>query len=160
MLYLAQVKEKLPSGEVELQLIAHQDNDMTWIRHRGELHIKTTKTIIANKDVFLLIKLDDNQEVSHHENVKEWLIDVIEKYLSNPLLSHDFIAKEEEKIETWRQEIVSQSQELSRKQLELETRREQIQQQLQQLEDKLKEKDSKIKELEIIVDQLQQNNDE
>ena len=57
----------------------------------------------------------------------------MQHYFDKGVITEAFIKKEQEKIETWRQEITAQSQDLTRRQLEIETRREQ----LEELEQKL-----------------------
>jgi small-conductance mechanosensitive channel len=62
-------------------------------------------------------------------------LDIIEHHFEQGVITPEFVQKEQEKIEIWRQEITSQSQDLTRRQLEIETRREQ----LEELEKKLAE---------------------
>ena len=66
-------------------------------------------------------------------NATDWLLDVVKQHFAKGMITPDFVRKEQAKIETWRQEITSQSQDLTRRQLEIETRREQ----LEELEKKL-----------------------
>ncbi len=86
--------------------------------------------------MLVIVKLDDEQQqILSIKNATGWLLDIIEHHFEQGVITPEFVQKEQEKIEIWRQEITSQSQDLTRRQLEIETRREQ----LEELEKKLAE---------------------
>ncbi|MEL4895359.1 hypothetical protein [Crocosphaera sp. Alani8] len=96
--------------------------------------IVPNKIIIGFEDgVLVLVKLDNNQEILEIEEAREWVMDLVKTYLTNGVITPEWIEKEQEKVEQWRQEITAKSLDLTRRQLELETQKEQ----LQELEGKL-----------------------
>ena len=132
MLHLAQVKKNPNSGEMELSLLASQTSQNLWEIMSGEN--VPNKIIIGFEDgVLVLVKLDNNQEILEIEEAREWVMDLVKTYLTNGVITPEWIEKEQEKVEQWRQEITAKSLDLTRRQLELETQKEQ----LQELEGKL-----------------------
>ena len=146
MLYLAQVKQNLTSGEMELQLLACQQSEYLWDIIAPEV-ISSEIPITLGDGVLVLIELGDNQQVVKIQEAKDWVINLVKTYLSNEVMNAEWVEKEQKRVEQWRQEITTKSLDLTRRQLELETQKEQI----QELEVNLKkEKD----ELEIRWQQL------
>jgi hypothetical protein len=139
MLYLAEVKKNLVSGELELELLAHQEKgQQIWKIISSEYLPLDSKEFLIG--VLVLVEYNDRQEIVSIESATNWVLDLIQKYLTNYLITPEFIAEEEAKIEKWRQEIAQESQDLTRRHLELETRREE----LQELEKSLKREQEKL----------------
>jgi hypothetical protein len=139
MLYLAQVTKNSTSGEMELQLLAHQKKEESW-------EIITNKSVPFNNidllslGLLLLVEIGNNQEIIRIKKAKEWIVNIIDKYLKHPRITPELFQEEKEKIEQWRQEITAQNLDLTRRHLEIEIQREQ----LQELEAKLKLEKEKL----------------
>ncbi len=139
MLYLARVKRNVISGETQLQLLARQFSDENWkICDRQSLPLH--HELGYSEGLLVLVKLDRKNEVIEINEAQNWILELVEKYLSKTKITPEFVKKERERIEQWRQELASQSQDLTRRSLEIETRREQ----LQELEETLMREKEKL----------------
>ena len=134
MLHLAQVKKNPNSGEMELLLLARQTSEDLWDIMSSEL-LPCQLPLPCGDGVLVLIKLDGEQKILEIEEAKDWVMGLVETYLTNQMIDLEWVQKEQEKVEQWRQEITVKSLDLTRRQLELETQKEQ----LQELETKLKQ---------------------
>ena len=134
MLHLAQVKKNPSSGEMELLLLARQTSDNLWDILSSEV-IPSNLPVPYGDGILVLVKLDGEQNIIEIEEAKDWVMGLVETYLTNGLITPEWVEKEQEKVEQWRQEITVKSLDLTRRQLELETQKEQ----LQELETKLKQ---------------------
>ncbi|MDJ0508145.1 MAG: hypothetical protein QNJ64_02650 [Crocosphaera sp.] len=135
MLHLAQMKKNPSSGEMELLLLARQTSDDLWEIMSSEV-IPLKLPVPFGNGALVLVKLDGEQKIIEIEEAKDWVMGLIETYLTNGLITPEWVEKEQEKVEQWRQEITVKSLDLTRRQLELETQKEQ----LQELETQLKQK--------------------
>ncbi len=136
MLYLAQVQNQEFFGEPTLQLLACQNADDTWaiLAEKKVLTLPTDcgielnifPTNVLNEGVLVLADIGENGEVLKMREAKNWVLELVEKYLTTAI-TPDFLQEEAEKAEKWRQSLTLQSQELSRRLIEVEARREQIQ---------------------------------
>jgi hypothetical protein len=107
-------------------LLARQQEDGTW--SVGESSIVPIERPIPYADgVLVLTELTPAGEVSTPREARDWILEVIEKYLSSDAITPEFVSREEQRIERWRQEITVGSLELTRRNLEIETRRDQLQ---------------------------------
>jgi hypothetical protein len=128
MLYLAQVTKNPYLNELELQLLVMETNEHLWQKTSGTLYMENRETLQKfNEGVLVLLEVDENKQILQIDNAKNWILDIIENFLSEPRLTPEFIQEEETRIEQGRQEITSKNLDLTRRQLELETQREQIQ---------------------------------
>ena len=128
MLYLAQVTKNPYLNELELQLLVMETDEHLWQKTSGTLYMENRETLQQfNEGVLVLVEVDENKQILQIDNAKNWILDIIENFLSEPRLTPEFIQQEEERIEEGRQEITSKNLDLTRRQLELETQREQIQ---------------------------------
>ncbi|MEA5512035.1 hypothetical protein VB715_19875 [Crocosphaera sp. UHCC 0190] len=150
MLHLAQVKQNPTSGEMALQLLARQQSEYLWDVIDSEV-ILCNLSLSFGDGALVLVELGDNQQVVKVETAQNWVIRLVETYLTNEVMNSEWVEKEQEKVEQWRQEITAKSLDLTRRQLELETQKEHI----QELEVNLKEEKEaleirwqKLKELE------------
>ena len=134
MLHLAQVKKNPDSGEMELLLLARQTSQNLWDTLSDKI-VSCTIPMGFGDGVLVLVKLGNNQEIIELKEAKDWVMGLLETYLSNGVITPEWVEKEKEKVEQWRQEITAKSLDLTRRQLELETQKEQ----LQELEKKLKD---------------------
>ena len=139
MLNLAQIKKNLISGEMELELLASQTSNKAWVLGTSE-YMHLDEGALFPEGVLVLVEHDREGKITSIKDAKDWILSVIEEYLTHSAITPNFVAKEQEKIEKWRQEIASESQDLTRRYLELETRREQ----LQELEENLKREKEKL----------------
>ena len=135
MRHLAQVQINPLSGNRQLLVLAHEQADGSWsLGDRIEVAVEQDSFSVG---MFVLVKLDQNQEVVSIQNATDWLLEVVRDRFAQEFINPEFIQQEQAKIETWRQEITAQSQDLTRRKLEIETRREQ----LEDLEKKLANQD-------------------
>lgn len=166
MLHLAQVQNNKSVGGVELQLLACQQIENSWtVLHPETVLFANTNPL--QEGLLVLVELSDNKEVLSLQHAKDWVLDLVQKYLTGGAASTTFVEEEAERAEKWRQELTLQSQDLTRRNLEMEARREQIQTleedlepQRQRLEEmaaqlKLKEEELKIKEEELKLERQQ-----
>jgi hypothetical protein len=139
MLYLAQVQRNLTSGEIQLRLLSYQKPDLLWEKIDLKF-INLPENPQFNERVLVLVSLDKNNEITEIQEATNWVLGLIEQYLTNPILTPDFMKEEAARVEEWRQEIALKNQDLTRRHLEMETQREQ----LQELADTLKLEQEKI----------------
>ena len=140
MLHLAQVQHNESAGSVELKLLARQNSEHTWAVISPET-IPLTNSKPLNEGLLTLVDLSENHEILSIQQAKDWVLDLVQKYLTievNPTL----LQEEVERVEQWRQDLTLQSQDLTRRNLELEARREQ----LQALEEELKQEKQKLEQ--------------
>lgn len=149
MLYLAQVTKNHLSGSLELQLLAYRNSDNLWrVSHPESLPVN--QDLKLNEGLLVLVDCSDNREILKIIEAKDWVLQLVQQYLSNYAITPQFVEKEQARLEKWRQELTSKSQDLTRQLLEIETRREQ----LQELETSLKGERAKIRS---IIEQDEQN---
>lgn len=147
MLHLAQVLTHDLSGNVELQLLAQQKPDSSWVLTPEAETLSYQKTGDLGKGALLLLELSPTHDVLSAQDATAWVLEFVEKYLSHGV-TPAFLQEEIERAEKWRQSLTLQSQELGRRSLELEARREQI----EALEESLKQEKQK---LELLATQSQ-----
>jgi septal ring factor EnvC (AmiA/AmiB activator) len=145
MLHLAQVQNNESVGGVELLLLACQQSENSWTVINPETSLLTNINL-PSAGLLVLVELSDNQEILSIQHAKEWVLDLVQKYLTGGTTS-TFLQEEAERAEQWRQDLTLQSQDLTRRNLEMEARREQI----QSLEEDLKPEKH---QLEIMAAQL------
>lgn len=133
MLYLAQVQKKGLLGKVGLQLLARQRSENAWVLLPEEETILSAEANNLNEGLLVLVELTATHQVLSVKDAKDWLLDIIQKFLVSGI-TPAFLQQETERAEQWRQSLTLQSQELDRRALELEARKEQI----QEMEEKLK----------------------
>ncbi|MGV2828625.1 hypothetical protein [Myxosarcina sp. GI1(2024)] len=133
MLYLAQVQINSTSGEIQLQLLARQKSEYVWEVDNLEAILLTKETSLY-PGVLVLVETSENGQIISIQEAKDWVLSILQQYLTKNAINSQFIEAEQHKVEQWRQEITVQNLELNRRALEIETRREQ----LQELEQELK----------------------
>lgn len=133
MLHLAQVKKNPDSGEMELLLLARQTSQDIWDTISNQV-IPCQTPMSYGDEVLVLVQLDHDNHILEVKEATDWVMGLVKTYLTNGLITPEWVEKEQEKVEQWRQEITVKSLDLTRRQLELETQKEQ----LQELEGKLK----------------------
>lgn len=154
MLHLAQVQNNESVGGVELQLLACQQIENSWTVLNPET-VLFANTNPLPEGLLVLVELSDNKEVLSIQHAKDWVLDLVQKYLTGGATSATFLEEEAERAEKWRQELTLQSQDLTRRNLEMEARREQIQtleedlepqrQRLEEMALQLKSKEAELK---------------
>ena len=133
MLYLAQVQVNPDSSEIQLQLLARQESEYVWSVGNSETLVLTKESSLC-AGVLVLVEMAQDRQIISIQDAKEWVLSILQQYLTKNAINSHFIATEQSKVEKWRQEITAQNLELNRRALEIETRREQ----LQELEQELK----------------------
>lgn len=125
MLHLAQVQNKENGGGVELRLLARQHSENSWAVINPD-NVPYTNVNSLQEGMLVLIELSDQREVLSVQNAKDWVLDLVQQYLTIGV-SPNFLKEEAERAEQWRQKLTLDSQDLTRRHLEMEARREQIQ---------------------------------
>lgn len=147
MRYLAQVQKQEEMGEITLRLLAVQKSEYTWTLISEKDMVVTPKADQRyGHGAFVLLDLSDTQEVLDLQSATEWLLTVVDQYLTSGLSPIE-LKQEVERAEQWRQSLTLRSQELGRQALEMEARRDQI----HELETNLKEE---RRQLEAITSQI------
>lgn len=126
MLYLAQVQKKGILGKAGLRLLARQKSEHAWTVISEEETILSAEASSFGEGLLVLVELTSARQVVSIKDAKDWIIDVVQKFLVSGI-TPAFLQQETERAEQWRQSLTLQSQELDRRALELEARREQIQ---------------------------------
>lgn len=142
MLNLAQVQKNPTSDKLQLQILAYQIDDSVWEVDNSTIIPLMEQTYLIEGALVLLEKETDNV-ITNIKPATDWILSLLQKYLTKNAISPQFIAAEQSKIEEWRQEITVQNLELNRRFLEIETRREQ----LQELEQSLKQEQEKLQSM-------------
>lgn len=133
MLNLAQVQINPTSGELQLQILARQESEYVWQVGNSETLLLAKESSLG-EGVLVLVELGDNQQIISIQEAKDWILSILQQYLTKNAINPQFVESEQSKVEQWRQEIAAKNLELNRRALEIETRREQ----LQELEQELK----------------------
>ncbi len=158
MLNLAQVKKNENAGELELRLLARQQSETCWelidpenvplteqnslLAEQGAMNSAIAyNEIAANEGLLVLVDLSENQEILNIQPAKDWVLEVVEQYLTTGV-TPTFLKEEAERTEQWRQDLTLQSQNLTRQRLEMEARRERI----ETLEEELKQREKELEE--------------
>ena len=147
MLYLARVQNQPISEEIQLQLLARQESEYVWSLDNSETLLLTKESSLC-EGVLVLVEVDSKQQIVSIQDAKEWVLSILQQYLTKNAIDPQFVEAEQSKVEKWRQEVAAQNLELNRRALEIETRREQLQELEQDLKrdreelDKLKEQSS------------------
>ncbi len=131
MLYLAQVETCDPADTVRLKLLACQEGDRVWSilansEPRVLLDVTNDLKDVLNQGVLVLVRLSEQQEILEIELATEWVLALINDYLSDGL-TPTFFKQEVAHVEAGRQWLALQMQDLGRRALEMEARREEIQ---------------------------------
>jgi hypothetical protein len=133
MMHLAQVQQQTLSAQPELKLLAAQEASDAWTVLTGEVLLPPDQAQQFSPSQLVLADLSDQREVIHIQDAKDWVVEIVQRYLAEGM-TPTFLQQEVERAEQWRQSLTLQSQELDRRALEMEARREQI----QELEENLK----------------------
>jgi hypothetical protein len=146
MLHLAQVVKKGTLSNADLRLLACQKAEEIWAVVLEEDALLSTTRPCPGEGTLVLVELADTREILQIQEATTWILALIQAYLTTGI-TPEFLHKEAERAEQWRQSLTLQSQELSRRALEIEARREQI----EDLEEKLKQEKQ---ELELMAVEL------
>lgn len=138
MLHLALVQKKGFLGKPALSLLASQKPDNNWVVLTEEKMIECAQASSLNEGLLVLVDISPNRQLTLQE-ATNWLLEVIQQYLSGDMTSPVWQA-EKEQAEEWRQSLTLQSQDLSRRAIEIEALREKN----QELADELKAEKSEI----------------
>lgn len=144
MLYLAQVEINPNSAEIQLQVLARQESEYVWSVDNSQTLFLTKESSLCG-GVLVLVEIGQEQQIISIQDAKEWILSILQQYLTKNAINPQFIEVEQSKVEKWRQEITAQNLDLNRRALEIETRREQLQELEQQLK-RDREELAKLKE--------------
>lgn len=141
MLHLAEVIKNKYTGELQFHLLAVEESKLQWTFCYNKF-IPVEREENFHEGLFLLLELDENEQIIRCQSAKDWILNLLKEYLMEGTAQNNInISEEEARLEKWRQELTSQAQDLTRIRLEVETRREE----LQQLEESLYGEKEKLK---------------
>lgn len=129
MRYLAKVERATFLGNAVLYLLARQIDEYLWETIPEKEVVETDSALGVGEGALLLVDIEPVENVATvvaKEDVVPWLMDLIEQFLSQGI-TPDFLAKEAERAEQWRQSLTLESQEVERRALETAARRDEIQ---------------------------------
>lgn len=129
MRYLAKVERASFLGNVVLQLLARQVDEYLWETLPDKEAIETDMALGVGSGAIVLVHIEshsDRAKVVASEDVVPWLLDLVNQFLSQGI-TPEFLAKEAERAEQWRQSLTLESQEVERRALETAARRDEIQ---------------------------------
>lgn len=152
MLCLAQVETEQSDDRSELRILARQRSEYAWAIAKEQDTLPCVQATDYPQGSLVLVTLSDTREVLAISDIKDWLLDIIRTLLVTGI-TPQFLQKEAEQAEHWRQDLTLRSQDLDRRVLELEARREQ----LEQLEETLKREK---KQMEALAAQYREQNQE
>ncbi len=127
MRYLAKVERAAFLGNAVLQLQARQIEDYLWERLPQEKTIQTEIALGVGDGAIVLVQVNEaDDQVTQVEDALPWLLGLVDTFLTQGV-TPDFLAKEAERAEQWRQSLTLESQEVERRALETAARRDEIQ---------------------------------
>lgn len=127
MRYLAKVERASFLGNAVLQLLARQIDDYLWEQLPREKSVETNMTLGAGNGALVLVQIEEEVfKVTAIEDAVPWVMTLVEQFLSQGI-TPEFLAKEAERAEQWRQSLTLESQEVERRALETAARRDEIQ---------------------------------
>ncbi|WP_008312174.1 hypothetical protein [Leptolyngbya sp. PCC 6406] len=127
MRYLAKVDKASFLGGATLQLLAQQIEGYMWERLAEPQRLETDSPIGFSEATLVLLRLNpDDMTVQAVEDALPWVLELIDTFLARGI-TPDFLEKEVERAEQWRQSLTLESQEVDRRSLEAAARRDEIQ---------------------------------
>ena len=158
MLYLAKVQKKDATDSTSLMLLACQNSESSWSlisppAIEGEIVVVDNQHDCPGEG-FVLIERTDNGEIETVQNATDWVLMVIEQYVTKGI-TPEVLITEAEQAEEWRQSLTLKSQDIVRRSLEVETRRDQIQELERGLEEKRTKLDTKEEEINLLQQALE-----
>lgn len=131
MLHLAKVQKNTVSGNMELQILAYQEADGKWLLGNDKAVTLSeeyiTKEAVISEGNLVLVDLNEDNSIVSSEEAQDWVVGLVNQFLSKNTDSPRWMEEEKIKIEEWRQELTLKNQDLTRRLLEIETREEQMQ---------------------------------
>lgn len=127
MRYLAKVERAAFLGNAVLQLLARQLDHYLWENLPKEKTIETDIALGVGNGALILVDIEEEVfKVTAVEDAVPWITMLVEQFLSQGI-TPEFLAKEAERAEQWRQSLTLESQEVERRALETAARRDEIQ---------------------------------
>ena len=127
MRYLAKVECAPFLGNAVLQLLARQIDDYLWEKLPKDKSVETSIAPGVGNGALVLVEVEEEVfRVTAIEDATPWIMTLVEQFLSQGI-TPDFLAKEAERAEQWRQSLTLESQEVERRALETAARRDEIQ---------------------------------
>jgi hypothetical protein len=129
MRYLAKIERASFLGNTALKLLARQVDEYLWETISDHEAVETDIAAGAGNGALVLVTVEhhnDQPKVTAIDDVVPWLLNLLEQFLSQGI-TPDFLTKEAERAEQWRQSLTLESQEVERRALETAARRDEIQ---------------------------------
>ncbi|HEY9703310.1 MAG TPA: hypothetical protein V6C58_12735, partial [Allocoleopsis sp.] len=125
-LHLAQVQKSKINNNLQLRLLADQQGEFLWKIAQREDVISLSNFDNINEGMLVLVELDQNQEIINIADGKDWVLNLVEQFLTIGV-TPEMLIKQAEEIENWQRDLTLKSQELGIKTMELASRMEKIQ---------------------------------
>ena len=126
MRYLAKVERASFLGNAVLQLLARQLDSYLWEKLTKEKTIETEIALGVGNGALILVDIEEEVFKVTAVDAVPWVTMLVEQFLSQGI-TPEFLAKEAERAEQWRQSLTLESQEVERRALETAARRDEIQ---------------------------------
>lgn len=127
MRYLAKVERASFLGNAVLQLLARQLDHCLWEKLPKEKTVETDIALGVGNGALILVDIEEEIfKVTAVDDAVPWVTMLVEQFLSQGI-TPEFLAKEAERAEQWRQSLTLESQEVERRALETAARRDEIQ---------------------------------
>ncbi|WP_228021548.1 hypothetical protein [Vasconcelosia minhoensis] len=143
MRYLAKIHQKSATGEVLIQLLAHQRAEYLWETVTEEKLVMLEAATPFNEGLLVILDLDSQEAVTDLQDASDWVMEIVSQYLSQGM-TPGALREEFNRVEQWRQSLTLQGQEVRRRALETAARRDEI----QELEKNLKRKYEELEQRE------------
>lgn len=143
MRYLAKIHQKSTTGEVLIQLLAHQRAEYLWETVTEEKLVMLEAATPFNEGLLVILDLDSQEAVKDLQDASDWVMEIVSQYLSQGM-TPGALREEFNRVEQWRQSLTLQGQEVRRRALETAARRDEI----QELEKNLKRKYEELEQRE------------
>ncbi len=125
-LHLAQVQKNQINNNLQLRLLADQKGEYLWTIVQKEEVISLFNFDNINEGMLVLIELDENREIINIEDGKDWVLNLVEQFLTIGI-TPEILRKQAEEIENWQRDLTLKSHEIGIKTMELASRMEKIQ---------------------------------
>lgn len=125
-LHLAQVQKSKINNNLQLRLLADQQGEFLWKIAQREEVISLSNFEHINEGMLVLVELDQNRKIINIEDGKDWVLNLVEQFLTIGI-TPEILRKQAEEIENWQRDLTLKSQEIGIKTMELASRMEKIQ---------------------------------
>ena len=127
MLHFAQVTVDRRSNSWQLQVLMTYFRDQFW--QRNPLTLPFVNLDGWAEGALVLLETNETEQIQSIQDGVDWLLRVLpsQDRALTELVNTKFLGKEQQRVESWRQEMAAKNLELTRQKIELEAQRQQLQ---------------------------------